>query len=511
MLLLASCGGDGGASSRAKISQVSSSRVSFDIGSPSVTEIWVDPVNGSDTASGASRASALRTLSAAWDMVPSGQTLSTGYHIKLAAGTFTQEMAPNYWESRWGTFTAPVIIESVDGEYASVLPALNIYDCRYLYLVGVKSVADGGGGDTVHCEKCDHFLMRRSAAVWPGVGERPQEALKINQSSYVYIEDGEFSGGGDNAIDFVAVQYGHIVNNAIHDAVNWCMYLKGGSAYFRVEGNEYYSCGEGGFTAGQGTGFEYMVSPWIHYEAYDIKFVNNVIHDIYGAGIGVNGGYNVLMAFNTMYRVGERSHVIEAAFGSRSCDGDTARCAANLALGGWGTSAAFTEGEPVPNRNVYIYNNVVYNPAGYASAYQHFTIQGPRAPGGGSNIPSPAVTDTNLQIKGNIIWNGGAEMPLGVEDGEQGCQADNPTCNAAQLLADNYINKGQPTLANPDSGDFRPVTGGFIEGITAVAIPDFQWADAPATPAAPAGTASNSVPLNRADEARGGAAHPGAY
>ena len=25
--------------------------------------------------------------------------------------------------------------------------------------------------------------------------------------------------------------------------------------------------------------FEYMTSPWLHYEAYDIKFVNNVIHD----------------------------------------------------------------------------------------------------------------------------------------------------------------------------------------------------------------------------------------
>ncbi|MBF0634508.1 MAG: right-handed parallel beta-helix repeat-containing protein, partial [Nitrospinae bacterium] len=238
------------------------------------------PVNGSDAAGGGSRASALRTLSAAWNMIPSGQALTGGYHIKLTAGTFTQDMAPNYYESRWGTYQAPVMIESVDGRYAAVLPQLNIYDCRYLYLIGVKSVADGGGGDTVHCEKCDHFLMRNSAAVWPGAGDRPQEGLKINQSQYVYIEGSEFSGGGDNAVDFVAVQYGHIAGNVIHDAVNWCMYLKGGSGYFRVEGNELYGCGEGGFTAGQGSGFEYLTAPWIHYEAYDIKFVNNVIHDI---------------------------------------------------------------------------------------------------------------------------------------------------------------------------------------------------------------------------------------
>ncbi|MBF0634507.1 MAG: hypothetical protein HQK85_07620 [Nitrospinae bacterium] len=225
----------------------------------------------------------------------------------------------------------------------------------------------------------------------------------------------------------------------------------------------------------------------------------------------MNGGYNILLAFNTMHRVGERSHVIEAAFGSRSCDGDVARCAENLAMGGWGMTTAFADGEPIPNRNVYIYNNVVYNPAGYASAYQHFTIQGPRTPGGGSNIPSPAVTDANLQIRGNIIWNGGADMGLGVEDSEQGCQPDNPTCNAAQLLADNAINRGEPTLSNPDGGDYRPAAGSFIEGIPAVAIPDFGWSDAPSTPSAPEGTGSNSVPVNRAGEGRGGATRPGAY
>jgi hypothetical protein len=43
-----------------------------------------------------------------------------------------------------------------------------------------------------------------------------------------------------------------------------------------------------------------MTAPWIQYEAYDIKFVNNIIHDTDGAGIGVNGGYNILMAYNTI-------------------------------------------------------------------------------------------------------------------------------------------------------------------------------------------------------------------
>jgi hypothetical protein len=47
-----------------------------------------------------------------------------------------------------------------------------------------------------------------------------------------------------------------------------------------------------------------MRTPWLHYEAYDIKVYNNVFHDIRGAGLSVSGGYNILMAYNTLYRVG---------------------------------------------------------------------------------------------------------------------------------------------------------------------------------------------------------------
>ena len=106
--------------------------------------------------------------------------------------------------------------------------------------------------------------------------------------------------------------------------------------------------GHGGFSAGQGTGFSYMVSPWLHYEAYDIKVVNNVIHDTDGAGLGVNGGYNILMAYNTLYRVGRTSHAIEVVHGLRSSGDNPAQGAAYLAAGGWGTTGSGDE--PIPNQ-----------------------------------------------------------------------------------------------------------------------------------------------------------------
>ena len=143
-------------------------------------------------------------------------------------------------------------------------------------------------------------------------------------------------------LDFVAVQYGNILNNRIHNSGDDCMVLKGGTAYFRIEGNEVYDCSVVGFSAGQGTGFEFMVSPWLHYEAYDLKFVSNVIHDIRNAGVAVRGGYSILMVYNTLYRVGidngAGASLLLVGQGSRSCDGDAAACESRHDAGGLGTN-----------------------------------------------------------------------------------------------------------------------------------------------------------------------------
>lgn len=488
----------------------------YAIGSPVLQDVWIDPAAGNDANSGASRSQALRTLTAAWNRIPIRQQLSgSGVRILLAGGTIPEEGIPNFLESRYGTAQFPIIIQSADSSARARLGGdLNVFDVRYLYLIDL-TIAPNPPGDAFHCEQCDHILIRNSTL--DGGARAAQETIKVNQSSWIYIEDSTVSGAFDNAIDFVAVQHAEIAGNRISNADDWCAYVKGGSAYIRVEENEIFDCGTGGFTAGQGSGFQFLTSPWLHYEAYDVKVVNNVIHDTVGAGLGVNGGYDVLLAYNTLYRVGSRSHMLELVFGARSCDGpagapDRERCGTYLASGGWGTTAVDdgTNYVRIPNRNVFVYNNILYNPPGFTSP-QHFTIFASTSDPAqnGSNVPVPTRADENVQIRGNVIWNPGAPLGIGGEEG--GCGDDNPTCNSALVHAENAINELEPQLLSPAAGDFRPLPGGNVTTARTFTIPPFTWSDAPSRPAVPAGDTNNTVTRDRAGTPRVGASLPGAY
>jgi hypothetical protein len=415
------------------------------IGTPSLIDVWVDPLRGADTATGSSRDQALSTLAEAWRRVPSGMPLSMGFRINLVAGTYPEAAVPNYWESRRGTATAPVIVRAADGPGTARLPAINAFNCRRLYFDGLDISARGG--DVAHFEACTHVLLRDCTI--RGLGtlatyDVPQETLKANQCRFMYVERCDISGAWDNAVDFVAVQGGHVVASRIHRAGDWALYAKGGSANLVVAGNEFFDAGTGGFTAGQGTGFEFMVAPWLTYEAEAITFRNNVVHDVEGAAFGVNGGRDIVIASNVAYRVGSRSHVIEAAFGSRTCDGDVAACRLRLAQGGWGTAVVGGD-EPIPNRTVSIVDNVLLNPDGAASQWQQFFVPLPRTPTPGSNIPSPARADDGLVIARNVIWNGPADHPLGIEQAGL----------AAAVRGGNAINTLRPVLRDPARGDYR--------------------------------------------------------
>ncbi len=469
---------------------------SYDMGSPSVVDYYIDPLQGSDSNDGLSAASPWQTVQHAWNQIPTSTTLSQGYRFNLMDGNYGSDELPNYWELKRGTAQYPIILRAASGQSAVKLTRdINMANVSYFYLIGVN-ITPAGGGDAFHCESCDHLLIRGCVLNGGSKTNGAHETLKVNQSQYVYVENNNIVYADDNNIDFVGVQYGHIIGNKVHEAADWCAYVKGGSAYIRVEANEFYNCGTGGFTAGQGSGFQFMTSPWLHYEAYDIKFINNLIYNTEGAAFGVNGGYNILLAHNTAYRVGTRSHLIEVVFGERTCDGETdgranSTCASYQATGGWGPAAVRTSPEPIGNRNIYILNNIVYNPAG-VSAETHFAIYGPRAPSGDVNLSSPQLADTNVVIDGNVIWNGNSSTALGVEDSSQGCQPSNASCNLTQLQSSNTINSYEPQLQSAESKDFRPQAGSSLLSARVATLATFPSGDRPTSPAVPEGVLANA-------------------
>ena len=492
----------------------------LDTGAPAYTDIWVDPIHGSDVNDGLTRAHAVRSVSTAWQMVPVSTPLSHAYRILLCRGDYPESSFPsaNWFELRQGTFAHPVVFQAADGRHTARVHAYLQFDhCSYLYLIDLDFVTDpgyGGGGNVIHYSNDDHMLLHGCTLNgWDGSVRQPQETLKVNQCQYMYVEDCDISNAFWMGLDYVAVQYGHIQGNKIHDTDNDCLMVKGGSAYLRIEGNEVYNVGQCGLVAGQGTTFGFMVTPWLHYEVYDTKFINNVVHDVQNAGIAARGDYNVLFAHNTFYRVGIDQNsgggLILCSPGGRVCQGDLDICLALHNLGGWGQTTIGEESECIPNRNVFIYDNIFYNPDLH-TLWGHFVFFGPQIPPAGSNIPSPVKSDDNVQIKGNIFWDGPSGWPSGIDDGT-GCQPSNPTCNESLLYSQNAINTVKPQFVDPVHGNFRPLPGGNVYHAATFAIPSFAGNDRQPHPLAPLGNLSNTNARDFTGAPRTSMTPPGAY
>jgi hypothetical protein len=228
----------------------------------------------------------------------------------------------------------------------------------------------------------------------------------------------------------------------------------------------------------------------------------------------VNGGYRVLVAHNTAYRVGTRSHLLEVVFGERTCDGETdgdssPTCASYQAAGGWGPDKVQQTPEPIGNKRVSVLNNLIYNPVG-VEASQHFAVYAPRTANSGTNIPSPQHTDDELVLAGNVIWNGGSDTPLGLGDG-QGCDDTHPSCASPQVAALNRINESLPQLRDATSFDLRPLMGGNLLDVQGATLEPFPAHDLAVAPTVPAGVDSNAVIRDFSGATRGESGTVGAF
>ena len=339
------------------------------------------------------------------------------------------------------------------------------------------------------------------------------------QTPYTYIERSSVSGiasanpfaqtkdavPSGNGIDIYGSQYGHIKQCSIHDFAENGVLMRGGSAYYTIEENTIGDGGRAGivfYVRDTTNGLDNMVLPWVHYEVYDIKCYNNVIHHTGGAGFSCSGGYNILFAFNTLYETGFNSSliIINQARRGRAVDKDYAN--AYIDSGGWGTSyldrGDDSDSAPIPNKNVFIYDNIFYNSSDSVTAQPHFTIGGAYTTTSvNASCPRPALADDNLQIRGNIIWNGSADKQLGLNS-TSGCGTSNMTCNQTQLFDENLINTSEPMFIDAVRGVFRPAPASIVFTDPKIyPIPDFSWTGLPPKPVEPAGNSSNNITIDK--------------
>jgi hypothetical protein len=109
----------------------------YDIGTPTLADIWVDPAAGNDARIGNSRGDAVRTITEAWNRIPASLD-KTGYRIQLVTGTYGEASMPTWWDGRHGTYRSPIIINTADGPGTVTLASMDVHDVRFTYLIGLR-------------------------------------------------------------------------------------------------------------------------------------------------------------------------------------------------------------------------------------------------------------------------------------------------------------------------------------------------------------------------------------
>ncbi len=497
------------------LSRIARAEDDYVIGDPTLKDIWVDPVHGADgPGRGTTRATALKTVRYAWAYVPQNDTLkNTGFRIFLAPGAYPADDVPTQFQSAWGTADYPVIFQAADDTGSVTFPSVDVALCNHFYMIGVRMVASHVSYVSTF-RACDHLLFRKCQFLGTDstTADTAIFGASLYQSQHVHFEECEITRTSGSGIDLFATQYGHIKNCRIHHIGENAIYLRGGSGYMAIEENTISFTGKAGILCSSHdttSGLDNLAMPWVHYDVYDVKCYNNIIDHTHDAGFSCSGGYNMLFAHNTLYQTGLANSLIVLNLASHACSRDKDVCHERIDSGAWGTyyyDFIDSSKAPIPNKNIFIYNNIFYNTIDSQTAFPHFSVAGPlTALAFNASCPKPAFADENVQIKGNIIWNGKPDKQLGISE-NTGCGPSNPTCNETQLTKDNLINAAEPTFVGASSGNFHPEPASIVFTVTKAApVPDFSWTGLPPKPQEPAGNTNNTILLDRDSNKRNAA------
>jgi hypothetical protein len=398
---------------------------------------------------------------------------------------------------------------------------MTLANCSYIYFMGVN-IRTVFGGDALSGSNCDHILLRHCTIDGTNtdtLGSVSPNTISFMTSQYIYIEQTHVTHSSSTLVYLSACQYGHILESTLDSGKGVGFNVTSGSAYWYFERNRINAVSGIGFILGGTTNLDYdFITPWVHYDTYDIRIDNNVFSNISHEAFLANGSYNALIAYNTFYKVGFQAPTLFIiGIGNRTCAFDQSRCKELLDSGAWGTVHIYQSDDDaawIPNKHLYFFNNMWFNPVGSQTLYGGLSVWGERKALSHAKCPNPATADDDLEIKGNFGYNGDLSKPIGLSD-TSGCQDTNPTCNKALIYAENAGSVTDPNLVDPEHGNFHPASGSLLFGIQTQVIANFGWSDIPGIPKEPQGDLSNQittdfdgVPRSTASDAPGAFSSP---
>ncbi|UCC67280.1 MAG: right-handed parallel beta-helix repeat-containing protein, partial [Armatimonadota bacterium] len=160
-----------------------------------------------------------------------------GDTINVRAGDYAEDRLDFYSD---GNPDAYITLQSYDGDRAAhITDGVYVHGRKYIKIIGMEI---SGGTNVLHIDPGDpKTLVPRSEYIYvqrcyvhdpSGSGD----VIKVNQSDYVFIEDCEVANAtGDEAVDFVWVNYSEVRRCYIHDYEGCGFFTKGGCLYDVLE------------------------------------------------------------------------------------------------------------------------------------------------------------------------------------------------------------------------------------------------------------------------------------
>ena len=389
-----------------------------------------------------------------------------GDNIYLRAGTYNQYL---YWDFGGnGASGAYITIQAYDGDLTATLTnteeTLSLSARTYIKVIGLEVKT---GSNVVHVHNGSHHICIQRCKIHDGGNEA--DCVKANQADYVFVEDCEiytpgirYSGGWQEGIDYLDVDYGAMRRNYIHDFGNMAFYAKGGCENVVIEGNVVVNQQSPDWDPA--VGFGGQVDPQYMdgatYQSYNLVMRNNIIRSAPGGAVGTYDCYHGYFYNNLIHNAGgmNGSTENEVVQQRMSC----------LCLDGSAPPDGQTTG-------FYFFNNVILdtrgtmptvfgNRSGTYSDWQHGNNN---YYNNGNAIPSGGMFNPNTE-SGATIGNPNLANPTGTATTWAGWKDRYRITASSTLLIDhgnsNAGSSPYPAVTTDMDGNARPQGSGYDIG-----------------------------------------------